>query len=198
MLGDNPDDSKSLISSQEWRWRLRPKDVFFRPWAWKPISRDEAAMLERGSPVIVVSRGNGIEYATWFDQHSPFLRGDSPYDLKALLYYRYVGEEPIQYGPIPSATNAPASSEIPASDDIPPEVVPSSVPPVQAATWIAIEVVDDSGDPVPSELVRIELSNGSIREVELSAEGRARLENIASGLCKVSFPNLAAKTWRAA
>ena len=65
-------------------------------------------------------------------------------------------------------------------------------------TWIQIELIDDKGNPVPNEPYRIELTDGSVQTGQLDDEGKARHEGIDPGTCKVTFPNIDAKEWKAA
>ena len=65
-------------------------------------------------------------------------------------------------------------------------------------TWIQIELIDEKGKPVPNEPYRIELTDGSVQTGQLDDEGKARHEGIDPGTCKVTFPNIDAKEWKAA
>lgn len=56
--------------------------------------------------------------------------------------------------------------------------------------WIEIAVVDTNGKPVPKAAYTIELPDGSSRSGHLSEQGKARLEGIPSGECKVKFPEI--------
>ena len=69
---------------------------------------------------------------------------------------------------------------------------------VKEKTWIQIELIDDKGKPVPNEPYRIELTDGSVQTGQLDDEGKARHEGIDPGTCKVTFPNIDAKEWKAA
>jgi hypothetical protein len=62
--------------------------------------------------------------------------------------------------------------------------------PRRATGWIAIELVDDEGAPYEDEFYRLELPDGSTRQGRLDGEGKARIENIPEGKCKVFFPDL--------
>lgn len=63
-------------------------------------------------------------------------------------------------------------------------------PKPQAKTWIAIELVDEEGQPVPNERYWILLPDGSVREGRLDAKGRARVGDLDPGECDVRFPDL--------
>jgi hypothetical protein len=65
--------------------------------------------------------------------------------------------------------------------------------------WIAIELVDQDGEPVPDQPYKVELPNGSSRTGNLDSQGKARIEGIdPPGTCKISFPELDAADWKAA
>jgi len=64
--------------------------------------------------------------------------------------------------------------------------------------WIEIEMVDEAGQPVTGERYKIELSDGTVSEGTLGSDGKARLEGIEPGSCKVSFPDLDSEAWEKA
>lgn len=70
--------------------------------------------------------------------------------------------------------------------------------PAKRRTWIEIELVNDQGKPVPQERYRIELPDGTIQDGILDPQGRARVSDIDPGACKITFPEIDAKEWRAA
>lgn len=61
--------------------------------------------------------------------------------------------------------------------------------------WIAIELLDEQGKPVPGEDFRITLPDGSIVEDSLDSHGKARVNGIDPGSCGVCFPNLDKQIW---
>lgn len=63
-------------------------------------------------------------------------------------------------------------------------------------SWVAIRLVDDDGDPVPYRRYRIETPEGTTREGILDDQGRARVDGIEPGTCRVTFPGLDARMWR--
>lgn len=67
-------------------------------------------------------------------------------------------------------------------------------------TFVAIKLVDDADPsrPVPFKRYRIELPDGSVREGMLDQYGRALVDGIDEGECKVSFPDFDASAWRKA
>ncbi len=54
--------------------------------------------------------------------------------------------------------------------------------------WIEIVLEDHDGTPVANERYRIRLPDGDTRQGQLDANGFARVDEIPSGLCQVSFP----------
>ena len=64
--------------------------------------------------------------------------------------------------------------------------------------WIEIEMVDEAGEPVAGEKYKIELSDGTVSEGTLGSDGKARLDGIEPGSCKVSFPDLDSEAWEKA
>jgi Rhs element Vgr protein len=63
-------------------------------------------------------------------------------------------------------------------------------------SWIEIELLDEASKPVAGEKYRIELPDGTPREGMLDSSGRARIDGIEPGSCKVSFPDRDAKDWK--
>ena len=64
--------------------------------------------------------------------------------------------------------------------------------------WIEIEMVDEADAPVSGERYKIELADGTVSEGTLGSDGKARLDGIEPGSCKVSFPDLDAEAWEKA
>jgi type VI secretion system secreted protein VgrG len=64
--------------------------------------------------------------------------------------------------------------------------------------WIEIQMVDEEGQPVTGEKYKIELSDGTVSEGTLGSDGKARLDGIEPGSCKVSFPDLDGEAWEKA
>jgi hypothetical protein len=71
--------------------------------------------------------------------------------------------------------------------------------PKHETTWIGIALFDDDEPPKPVPYVgyRIELPDGAVRTGMLDANGRARLDGIDPGSCKVSFPAYDRRDWSA-
>lgn len=62
-------------------------------------------------------------------------------------------------------------------------------------SWIEIKLVDEAGEPVPSERYLITLPDGSTTSGTLDEKGSARVENLDPGSCKVTFPDLDQNAW---
>lgn len=73
-------------------------------------------------------------------------------------------------------------------------------PPVETerrpVSWVAIRLIDDQGNPVPYRRYRIETPEGTTREGITDDQGRARVDGIEPGTCKVTFPGLDSRLWR--
>lgn len=68
--------------------------------------------------------------------------------------------------------------------------------PAPARSWITIALVDERGQAVPNERYRIELPDGSVREGQLNASGRAHIDDIDPGQCRLTFTSLDGSEWR--
>jgi phage protein D len=55
--------------------------------------------------------------------------------------------------------------------------------------WLEIELTDSAGKPVPGKPYRIVLPDGKVIDGTLDDLGKARLDNVAPGEAKVSFPH---------
>ena len=63
--------------------------------------------------------------------------------------------------------------------------------------WIEIELLDEAGKPVPGEVYQVTLPDGStVADGTLDEKGRARVDHIDPGTCKVTFPNLDKDAWK--
>ena len=57
--------------------------------------------------------------------------------------------------------------------------------------WVAIELKDEDGNPVPGEAYKIKLPDGTIIDGRLDEEGKAKIERLAEGgKCEVTFPKI--------
>lgn len=78
--------------------------------------------------------------------------------------------------------------EAPSDELMKPDEVPTD--------WIAIELVDEDGEPLANVEYRIEDPSGDVRRGSTDAMGKARVEGLEPGKCKVSFPKLDGSEWR--
>jgi hypothetical protein len=62
-------------------------------------------------------------------------------------------------------------------------------------TWIEIVLVDEADRPIPNALYQVKLPNGMVIEDKLDENGRARLERVIAGTCRITFPELDADAW---
>lgn len=67
--------------------------------------------------------------------------------------------------------------------------------PIPEPTWLAIELKDAEGRPVPRARYVVTLPDGSTREGTLNKNGYARVDGVNPGKCHVSFPELEAENW---
>lgn len=63
-------------------------------------------------------------------------------------------------------------------------------------TWIAIQLVDEVGHPVPNAGYKVTLPDGSIMTGSLDDQGLARFDEIDPGDCKITFPEIDAREWK--
>lgn len=81
----------------------------------------------------------------------------------------------------------------------PSEVQPSSSISSEPTHWLELELVDDEGAPVPNVAYRVEAGDGRVHTGVLDGKGKARVTSIASTApCRVTFPDLDAREWKAA
>ena len=83
----------------------------------------------------------------------------------------------------------PCRVQLPGEAIAGPGVVRAAPPaPPEPPAWLELDAEDDAGAPLADEPYRVELSTGELREGRLDASGRARLEELPPGPCRVSFP----------
>jgi hypothetical protein len=103
----------------------------------------------------------------------------------------------VEPGPVRATREAGGTAPPPVA----PEEAPPSAPPPAAKpkkkTWVAIRLVDDSNVPVADEPYKITLPDNSVREGKTDVSGEAWIEEIDPGTCKIAFPNIDAREWRA-
>lgn len=81
----------------------------------------------------------------------------------------------------------------------PSEVQPSTSTATEPTHWLELELLDDEGAPVPNVAYRVEAGDGRVHTGVLDGKGKARVTSIASTApCRVTFPDLDAREWKAA
>lgn len=76
----------------------------------------------------------------------------------------------------------------------PPKQKAEEAPP-EEMTFLAIELKDEAGKPVPNARYVVTLPDGSTREGTLNGNGYARVDNVVPGQCQVTFPELDGQSW---
>ncbi len=89
-----------------------------------------------------------------------------------------------------------APPELPPEPEVPGHEFPEDE--TTRTSWIEIQVVDESGDPVPNERVEVTLPNGRRRQGRTNSEGLVRIDGIEAGQCQISLPNRDADAWERA
>jgi hypothetical protein len=88
--------------------------------------------------------------------------------------------------------------------EAPPEpLAPAKKPPKKSdssdaavKTWIAFQLIDEDGDPVPNVAYSATLPDGSVMTGSLDDQGAVRFDDIDPGECKFSFPEIHAREWK--
>jgi hypothetical protein len=62
-------------------------------------------------------------------------------------------------------------------------------------TWIEVQLIGEDDKPIPYQKYLVTLPGGATRSGTLDEEGKARIEGIPAGTCKVSFPDLDKDAW---
>ncbi len=65
-------------------------------------------------------------------------------------------------------------------------------------TWVEIELLYDTGKPVPNERYVIKVPGGATESGTTDENGRARITGIDPGTCDISFPDIDAREWKGA
>jgi hypothetical protein len=76
---------------------------------------------------------------------------------------------------------------------------PPEPPPFEEAekilTWIGIELLGEDCRPLGGEPYRVESPAGDVYEGRLDEKGRARLDGLDPGRCRITFPGLDERAW---
>lgn len=68
----------------------------------------------------------------------------------------------------------------------------------QKTSWIEIELVDEEGNPVAGEAIKVTLPDGTVFPGTLNEKGLCRIDGIDPGTCQITFPNLDKDAWEKA
>ncbi|HKC59264.1 MAG TPA: contractile injection system protein, VgrG/Pvc8 family [Myxococcales bacterium] len=86
----------------------------------------------------------------------------------------------------------------PGAQPAPPAEKPPPKSAEDALSWIALEVVDDQGKPIPDLRYEMIAPGGRRITGKLGQDGKARIEAVKKGSCKVQFPELPDDSWKPA
>ena len=67
--------------------------------------------------------------------------------------------------------------------------------PVPPKTWVEFCLIDMEGNPAAGRRFRAKLTDGSVREGKLGADGCVRFDNIPAGTASISFIDLDREIW---
>jgi hypothetical protein len=64
-------------------------------------------------------------------------------------------------------------------------------------SWIEVQLIGDDDKPIPYAKYSIAVPGGAVISGTLDENGKARVDGIPAGTCKVSFPELDQEAWTA-
>ena len=185
-------------------WELQDFSCTYKVFRWRPLTAEERPLeYLPGAPVIShwlrdmlwrqaalemyeVAYGNAQRGMASYDQQQLAKQIEDAFKRKILVCLRITRE------------SYSAKSEEAEATPPPPTSAPRSSRPTRSRDWIAIELVDDKGKPIPKERFRIELPDGSFAEGYLDAGGHARVDDLDSGNCQITFPDMDGREWKGA
>ena len=190
---------------REWRVREPDRDILI-------VSRLDASPEERRKALVPAQ--SALRVSQWFSDWlgaGALNRGRvvdllgivnqphaAPWDLPNVWIQKQLGAafETGRLLAIPVAL--PVASGFSKTLAAPAEAEPPPPPPgPDELTWVEIELVDLDGKPVPGRKYKVTLSSGIERVGSLNNQGLARIESIDPGSCKVSFPDIDGREWKA-
>jgi hypothetical protein len=92
-----------------------------------------------------------------------------------------------------SDAGSSSGSAASAADESPPPHQPDP----EKKGWIEVVLKDEEGVPQGGTRYRVTLPDGSVADGTLDAQGKARVEGFDPGSCRVTFPELDQKVWKA-
>lgn len=123
-------------------------------------------------------------------QHAVFDRINKAFERKEIVAFGRAAE-----GGVNSSGGAGTSGQSSQAGYAPPPPENTGGDSSSQKTWVDVQLLDEDGDPVAGERYILKLTDGSIREGNLGADGRVRVNGIDPGNCVVSFPDLHTKEW---
>lgn len=95
------------------------------------------------------------------------------------------GCQPCQQAkaPAPASGTAPPAPSVLVADATKPD-------------WVVISLVSPDGTPVPGEAFEVHCADGAKVTGKLDTNGKVRVEGIAPGNCKVTFPDRDGREWK--
>ena len=73
---------------------------------------------------------------------------------------------------------------------------PARVLDLEKKHWVEIVLLDERNNPLPGEHYEITIPGGACVSGSLDSKGRARIEGIDSGTCRVTYPNFDKSAWK--
>jgi hypothetical protein len=75
------------------------------------------------------------------------------------------------------------------------DATPVLGPQAEPTSWISVELVDDDGNPVPNMPFQVTDPDGKVWNATTNMAGKARLDGMNAGSCKVTFTTLEDVAW---
>jgi hypothetical protein len=66
---------------------------------------------------------------------------------------------------------------------------------LRTRSWVEIELLGEDDSPIPEEKYALKLPGGKLVEGTLDDQGKARVDGIPPGRCRVSFPDFDKESW---
>ena len=82
------------------------------------------------------------------------------------------------------------------SSKISPQEPDDNSEPKTEVSWVAFNLKDDAGKPVPDEPYKVKTSDGKIYTGTLDDQGKARIDGIPKGNCEITFPRMHKTEWK--
>jgi hypothetical protein len=183
-------------------WQIQDFSSTFIVFRWRPLSSEEQALEYRPSAAIIrrwledmstrraalemyeTAYGNAMRGTVGFDQLQLVNQIEEAFRRRILVCLRMQRD-----------TYSAKSEQ---GEESPKPTAPPPSQPTKKRDWIAVELVDDKGKPIANERFRIQLPDGSYEEGHLDVGGQVRVDDIDSGTCQVTFPDMDGREWKSA